>query len=110
MNAELCKLQGNRHFWKEKRSKCGFVTDGDTVKLFSFLPFFFSCMIGNYTIDMSKSNKSVHGFLTVMQSPRWGTLRPHLQIMILVVMNSKLESVFFLIIFFEMKDCKKTYL
>ena len=42
MNAELCKLQGNSYFWKEEKWKCGFVTDGDTVKdVFFFGVFFF---------------------------------------------------------------------
>ena len=38
------------------------MTDGDTVSL--LFNRFFSHLIGGYTIDMSKSNQTVHGFLT----------------------------------------------
>ena len=41
------------------------MTDGDTVILAFFLFFYFgfnSYLIAGYTIEMSKSNQSVHGF------------------------------------------------
>ena len=64
------KLQGNNGFRKAKRSKGSFVTDRvrtliSSVCLFvCFFGGFILHLIAGYTIDMSKSNQGVHGFLT----------------------------------------------